>query len=49
MTESPILSYPDFGMLFTLDTDASHVGTGVVLFHVKDGLEKLIEGTPKCV
>ena len=32
LTNSPILAYPDFSATFILNTDASDVGVGAVLF-----------------
>lgn len=43
LTESPILSCPDFDKPFKLQTDASNDGLGAVLFQVdQDGCEKVI-------
>ena len=42
LTSMPVLSYPDYELLFVLDTDASKVGTGAVLSQVQGGQEKVI-------
>jgi hypothetical protein len=36
---APILAYPQQGEMFIIDTDASNVGIGGVLFQVQDGWE----------
>jgi hypothetical protein len=42
LTRAPILAYPTREGFFILDTDASNVGMGAVLFQVQDGLEKVV-------
>ncbi|UYV63086.1 K02A2.6-like, partial [Cordylochernes scorpioides] len=43
LCSSPVLVYPQPGMRFVLDTDASNSGIGVVLSQVQDGEERVIE------
>jgi hypothetical protein len=38
----PVLGYPQTGEKFFVDTDASNVGIGGVLFQVRDGQERMI-------
>ena len=42
LTETPILSYPDFSVSYILDTDASNDGVGGVLSQKQEGQEKVI-------
>lgn len=42
LTNAPILGYPDYSRPFTLDTDASDVGTGAVLSQSQNGEERVI-------
>jgi hypothetical protein len=39
---APILAYPQPGEKFIVDTDASNIGIGGVLFQVQDGKERVI-------
>ncbi|UYV62799.1 K02A2.6-like [Cordylochernes scorpioides] len=43
LCSSPVLVYPQPGMRFVLDTDASNSGIGAVLSQVQDGEERVIE------
>ena len=47
LCNAPILSYPQFGSTYILDTDASDVGIGGVLNQLQDGEEKVICFTSK--
>ena len=42
LTQSPILSYPNFNEPFNLDTDASNTAIGAVLSQVIDGQERVV-------
>ena len=37
VTSAPILAYPDYTQQFFIQTDASGVGLGAILYHEKDG------------
>ena len=49
LTETPILTHPDFSLPFILDTDASHQAVGAVLSQVQDGNEKVVAYASKAL
>ena len=42
LTSAPIIAYPDFNESFTLQTDASDTGLGVVVIQVQNGEKRVI-------
>ncbi len=42
LVSAPVLAFPNYSIPFTLDTDASQVGIGVVLSQVQNGQERVI-------
>ena len=42
LCEAPVLGYPEPGITFILDTDASAVGVGGVLSQEQDGKERVV-------
>jgi hypothetical protein len=42
LTSEPILAHPDFRLPFTMHSDASNTGLGIVLTQVQDGKERVI-------
>jgi hypothetical protein len=42
LSSPPILSYPDFNLLFEVHTDASASGLGAVLYQRQDGNDRVI-------
>ena len=42
LTEPPIIAYPDFGLFFTLHTDASGTGLRFGPFQIQDGSIRVI-------
>ncbi|GFV62220.1 hypothetical protein TNCV_2034981 [Trichonephila clavipes] len=49
LTSAPILSYPEIGKQFILDTDACHESIGAVLSQDIDGQERVITYFNKCL
>lgn len=42
LTCAPVLGYADFSLTFMLETDASNLCLGAVLYHLQDGRKKVI-------
>ncbi|GFS91361.1 retrovirus-related Pol polyprotein from transposon opus [Trichonephila clavipes] len=49
LTSAPVLTYPEIGKQFILDTDASHERIGAVLSQERDGQERVITYFSKCL
>ena len=47
LVQAPVLSYSDFTKLFTIYTDASGIGLGVVLSQEQDEKERIISYASK--